>query len=63
MKRVLRVTSLENITSSVGIAKSTFYVFFKSKEMLYMELLANEGEQIEMQVGPRLWLLRIYVQL
>lgn len=40
-------TSLEDITSSVGIAKSSFYIFFESKEMLYMELLAHEGEQIE----------------
>lgn len=46
-------TSFEDITSSVGIAKSTFYVFFESKEMLYMELLAYEGEQIEKQVWPK----------
>lgn len=46
-------TSLEDITSSVGIAKSTFYVFFESKEMLYMELLAHEGEQIEKKVWPK----------
>ncbi|NMA73531.1 MAG: TetR/AcrR family transcriptional regulator [Bacteroidales bacterium] len=46
-------TSLEDITSSVGIAKSSFYIFFESKEMLYMELLANEGEQIEKQVWPK----------
>lgn len=45
-------TSLEDITSAVGIAKSTFYVFFKSKEMLYMELLEHEGEEIEKQVWP-----------
>lgn len=45
-------TSLEDITSSVGIAKSSFYIFFESKEMLYMELLAREGEQIEKQVWP-----------
>ncbi len=30
----------------------SFYVFFQSKEMLYMELLAREGEQIENQVWP-----------
>ena len=45
-------TSIEDITSSVGIAKSSFYIFFESKEMLYMELLAREGEQIEKQVWP-----------
>lgn len=43
-------TSIEDLTSSVGIAKSSFYVFFESKEMLYMELLAHEGEQIEKEV-------------
>ena len=46
-------TSLEDITSSVGIAKSSFYSFFESKEMLYMALLATEGEQIEKQVWPK----------
>lgn len=46
-------TSFEDLTSSVGIAKSTFYIFFESKEMLYMELLALEGEQIEKQVWPK----------
>lgn len=46
-------TSLEDITSSVGIAKSSFYIFIESKEILYMELLAHEGEQIEKQVWPK----------
>ncbi|HHU4603637.1 TPA: TetR/AcrR family transcriptional regulator, partial [Escherichia coli] len=46
-------TSLEDVTSSVGIAKSSFYIFFESKEILYMELLAHEGEQIEKQVWPK----------
>ncbi|WP_236483615.1 TetR/AcrR family transcriptional regulator [Escherichia coli] len=46
-------TSLEDITSSVGIEKSSFYIFFESKEILYMELLAHEGEQIEKQVWPK----------
>lgn len=45
-------TSIEDITSSVGIVKSSFYIFCESKEMLYMELLAREGEQIEKQVWP-----------
>ena len=45
-------TSIEDITSSVGIAKSSFYIFCESKEMLYLDLLAREGEQIEKQVWP-----------
>lgn len=48
----LKNTSIEEITSSVGIAKSSFYVFFESKEMLYLELLALEGEGIEKRVWP-----------
>ncbi|MFT9494370.1 TetR/AcrR family transcriptional regulator, partial [Anaerosolibacter sp.] len=48
----LKNTSIEDITSSVGIAKSSFYVFFESKEILYLELLALEGEGIEKRVWP-----------
>ncbi len=46
-------TSLEDITSSVGIAKSSFYIFYESKEMLYMELLGMEGEEIEDKIWPK----------
>lgn len=53
LDKSFKSTSLEDITSSVGIAKSSFYIFFQSKEMLYMELLAREGEQIEKQVWPK----------
>jgi AcrR family transcriptional regulator len=49
----LKNTSIEEITSSVYIAKSSFYVFFESKEMLYLELLSLEGEEIERQVWPK----------
>ena len=53
VEKGFKSTSLEDITSSVGIAKSTFYVFFQSKEMLYMELLSHEGEQTPPQVSPK----------
>lgn len=49
----LKNTSMEEITSSVSIAKSSFYIFFQSKEMLYLELLALEGEEIERRVWPK----------
>jgi AcrR family transcriptional regulator len=49
----LKNTSIEEITSSVSIAKSSFYVFFESKEMLYLELLSHEGEEIERRVWPK----------
>jgi AcrR family transcriptional regulator len=42
----LKKTSLEDITNSVGIAKSTFYVFFESKEALFLEVLAEDGPTI-----------------
>ena len=45
-------TSIEELTSLVGIAKSSFYVFFESKEMLYLELLELEGKEIENRVWP-----------
>ena len=46
----IKKTSLEELTSAVGIAKSSFYVFFESKEMLYLELLEQEGPGIEKRV-------------
>ncbi|MDV4151839.1 TetR/AcrR family transcriptional regulator [Clostridium sp. AL.422] len=49
----LKNTSIQDITSSVFIAKSSFYSFFESKEMLYLELLAFEGEEIEKEVWPK----------
>lgn len=48
----LKNTSIEEITSSVSIAKSSFYVFFESKEKLYLELLVLEGEEIERRIWP-----------
>lgn len=49
----LKNTSIEEITSAVSIAKSSFYVFFESKEMLYLKLLELEGQEIEKQVWPK----------
>lgn len=46
----IRKTSLDELTSAVGIAKSSFYVFFESKEVLYLELLDQEGPGIEERV-------------
>lgn len=42
-------TSIEQITSSVGIAQGTFYNFFKSKEALYFEIMGQmELEKFKM---------------
>ena len=50
----LKKTSLEDITGSVGIAKSTFYVFFESKEALFLEVLAEDGPAVEAQLRAEL---------
>lgn len=49
----LKNTSLEELTSAVSVAKSSFYVFFESKEQLYLDLLVREGEAIEQEVWPK----------
>jgi AcrR family transcriptional regulator len=46
----LKKTSLDDLTSAVGISKSSFYVFFESKEVLYLELLDQEGPGLEERV-------------
>jgi AcrR family transcriptional regulator len=38
----LRKTTIEDLVKSAGIAKSSFYLFFDSKESLYAELLMAE---------------------
>jgi AcrR family transcriptional regulator len=46
----LKKTSLEDLTQPLGIAKSSFYLFFKSKEDLYLALLMQERARLEQQV-------------
>jgi AcrR family transcriptional regulator len=46
----LKKTSLEDLTQPLGIAKSTFYLFFESKEDLYLELLMQERTRLDQQV-------------
>jgi len=46
----LKRTSIEEITQPLGIAKSSFYLFFSSKEDLYLELLLQERAHLEKQV-------------
>lgn len=53
-RKGLKKTSLEDITGSVGIAKSTFYVFFESKEALFLEVLAEDGPAITARMQAEL---------
>jgi AcrR family transcriptional regulator len=50
----LKKTSLEEITTSAGIAKSTFYLFFESKEALFLEVLAEDGPAVEAHLRAEL---------
>ncbi len=50
----LKKTSLEEITTSVGIAKSTFYLFFESKEALFLDVLAEDGPVVEAHLQAEL---------
>ncbi|OMF52759.1 hypothetical protein BK138_22075 [Paenibacillus rhizosphaerae] len=46
----LKKTSLEQLTAATGIAKSTFYAFYDSKEALYLDLLELESAGMEERV-------------
>ncbi|WP_179281411.1 TetR/AcrR family transcriptional regulator [Paenibacillus sp. XY044] len=46
----LKKTSLEQLTAATGIAKSTFYAFYESKEAMYLDLLELESTGMEERV-------------
>ncbi|MFJ2032232.1 TetR/AcrR family transcriptional regulator [Streptosporangium sp. NPDC087985] len=46
----LRKTSLEDLAAPAGIAKSSFYVFFDSKEALYLELMLRQSAEVKRKV-------------
>jgi AcrR family transcriptional regulator len=46
----IKKTSIDDLTRPLGIARSSFYLFFASKEALYLELLQREGAGIEERV-------------
>lgn len=48
--RGLRKTSLEDLVAPAGIAKSSFYAFFRSKEDLYLELMLDRMADVKRRV-------------
>jgi AcrR family transcriptional regulator len=50
----LSKTTIQDLTEPVGIAPSTFYRFFDSKEALYLRVLKAEGEAVADRVVPAL---------
>jgi AcrR family transcriptional regulator len=46
----LRKTSLEELMAPTGVAKSSFYVFFDSKEALYLELMLRQSGEVNRRV-------------
>ncbi|MDR0343767.1 MAG: TetR/AcrR family transcriptional regulator [Nocardiopsaceae bacterium] len=46
----LRKTSLAELVAPAGIAKSTFYLFFDSKEALYLELMLRQAGEVKRRV-------------
>ncbi|WP_047868715.1 TetR/AcrR family transcriptional regulator [Nocardiopsis sp. RV163] len=48
--RGLRKTSLEELVAPAGIAKSSFYAFFDSKEALYLELMLRQTAEVRKRV-------------
>ncbi len=47
----LKKTSIEDLTRPAGIAKSSFYGFFGSKEELYLELLMEERGRLRGEIS------------
>lgn len=46
----LKKTNIGDITEAVGIGKGSFYAFYPSKEMLFLDILANIGEELKIKI-------------
>jgi len=51
--RGLQKTGVADITSRVGIAQGTFYLFYESKEALFFDILQSEEEAIRTSLFER----------
>lgn len=50
-RRSYNEVTVAHITSEVGIAKGTFYLYFKSKEELFLEVIRDAGQRLRRAVG------------
>jgi len=50
-KQGLKKTSVDELTEAVGISKGAFYLFYKSKEELFLEIL----EELEIEFRSRIF--------
>lgn len=49
-----RKTNVADVTAPVGIAKSTFYVFFDSKAELFLEIVERETESLRAEIADEI---------
>src|SRR4030095_16737586 len=49
-KQGLKKTSVDELTAAVGISKGAFYLFYESKEELFLEIL----EQLEQEIQTKI---------
>ncbi|MFI2363074.1 TetR/AcrR family transcriptional regulator [Promicromonospora sp. NPDC019610] len=50
VRQGLRKTALEELVAPAGVAKSSFYQFFDSKEALYLQLMLDEAGEVRTRV-------------
>jgi AcrR family transcriptional regulator len=46
----IKRTNVDDIAKAAGISKGTFYLFFKSKELFFMEVLEQSHDQIKLHL-------------
>jgi AcrR family transcriptional regulator len=46
----LKKTKIGDITEAVGIGKGSFYAFYPSKEMLFLDILGNIGKELKIKI-------------
>jgi AcrR family transcriptional regulator len=49
-KHGLKKTSVDELTTAVGVSKGAFYLFFESKEELFLEILEKFEQEIQAKI-------------